>query len=102
MRNDYQDTIAEDHGSLKVGHHDPETCPNCIIERAFKKLSEGDLFALEWFGRNVTSFSLEANLVLSLIDNLGLEGTAREVFLLKLNAIYQSIRNQQTEKIKNG
>ena len=72
------------------------------MEEAAKNLSEGDCFVLEWFSRNVTSFALESGMISELVEELGFKGTSKEVFLLKLNLIYQDIQRRQAEEARSG
>lgn len=92
----------KDHGQLEVGYHDAQRCPNCRLNAVIETLSEGDLFAIEWFNRNVTGFAMESGMISGLVDELGFEGVSKELFLLKLNLIYQSIQRSQMEEYKNG
>lgn len=41
-------------------------------------------------------------MISGLVDELGFNGTSKELFLLKVNLIYQSMQEAQMEKYKNG
>ena len=45
---------------------------------------------------------MESGMISELVEELGFKGTSKEVFLLKLNIIYQDIQNRLKEEIKNG
>ena len=53
-------------------------------------ISEGDRFALEWFYRNVSGFSMEAGILPMLIERLGLTENQSELFMQRVGLIYNA------------
>ena len=68
------------------------------MDRAHENLSEGDLIAIRWFSRNVTGFVKDFCMMPNLIDRLGMDEVQRELFLVKLNIIYQSVLEGRMEE----
>lgn len=60
------------------------------------------MFAIEWYSRNVTGFAMESGMISGLVDKLGFNGVSKELFLLKINLIYQSMQKARMEELKSG
>jgi hypothetical protein len=56
--------------------------------------------ALDWYLSYATPFVKDFNLMVSLIDESGLVGASKKIFLLKLNTIHQTILTLQMRKAK--
>jgi len=77
-----------EHEPSEIGH-EAHRCPNCIVNKAYAKLSKFDRFCLRWFNVHVSQFTMEANILGELMKGLELSGPEMELFLLKLGVIYE-------------
>lgn len=57
-----------------------------------------DLILWNWYHANATQFIQEFNLMPTLFKDLNLEGTDRELFLIKINKIHESMNNLRIKK----
>ena len=65
-------------------------------------LEGDDAMAWAWFGGNCTGFAKDFGMVPVLIDALGLDEQAREMFVLKLSLIYSTILSIQQKEAENA
>jgi hypothetical protein len=88
--------------SREVGEeeeHDPEGCANWVLMGALARLSEWELFCIDWYYSNVNSFTLECGLIARGFGKLRLDDLSERLFFRALNSIHTIESKIRDEKM---
>ena len=79
---------------------DTSRCPNCSLAEYERRLTEFERFCLNWYQDNVTSFTVQVNILGEIVKELNLKGIERKLFFKALNMIYEISNKVSMEKQK--
>lgn len=88
----------KEHGH-EIGE-DRSGCANCSLAEHEKELTGFEVFCLNWFYENVSSFTFQTNLIGELMRELELKGMTKKIFLIAMNMIFNHQLSIEREKAK--